>query len=153
MLRPKHHHDTKPKHARNEKQIQDAILRHFGKRPDMRLWRQNTGVGFYSGGRVVRYGRVGAADLTGLLAGGRRIEIEVKGPTGRLTPQQCKYGKEIEQYGGIYIVARSIEDVYRGLSEHGVLLQGTRMEVHPAPGEKAHCSELDDGQLDLDFSG
>ena len=102
-----------------EKQIQNAILREFGTRPDMRLWRQNTGVGFYGKGRTVRYGLPGAADLTGILAGGYRLEIEVKSDTGKQTPEQETYAMIIANQGGLYILARSVADVYRALDAYG----------------------------------
>ncbi|RMG17749.1 MAG: hypothetical protein D6729_08280 [Deltaproteobacteria bacterium] len=59
----------------------------FGTRSDMRLWRANVGAARF-GRHVVKFGIPGQADLTGILPGGIRLEIEVKGPTGRQSPQQ-----------------------------------------------------------------
>ena len=73
----------------SEKSIQNDILRAFGTRPALRLWRANCGAALL-GGRVVRFGIPGQADLTGILPDGRRLEIEVKSPTGRQTPQQTR---------------------------------------------------------------
>lgn len=109
-----------------EKAIQNAILRAFGTRADMRLWRANTGVAFAgspsgAGRRVVRFGVPGQADLTGILPGGLRLEIEVKrdGPRpGQLSPAQENYRAMIERFGGVYVLARSVEDVWTALGEH-----------------------------------
>ena len=99
-----------------EKQIQNAILREFGTRPDMRLWRQNTGAARV-GRRFIRFGVPGQADLTGILPGGRRLEIEVKSDTGRQTDDQRNFQNMIERFGGLYVLARSVDDVRRALGE------------------------------------
>ena len=98
----------------NEHQIQNAILREFGQRSTLRIWRQNTGVAKF-GGRVVRFGVPGQADLTGMLPGGRRLEIEAKSATGRQTKDQKRFQAMIEKFGGLYVLARSVEDVWAAL--------------------------------------
>lgn len=94
----------------NEHTVQNAILRRYGSRQDMRLWRANTGAATLHGHHV-RFGIPGQADLTGMLPGGRRLEIEVKSATGRQTVDQVNFQKMIEKFGGLYILARSVEDV------------------------------------------
>lgn len=112
----------------NEKCIQNAILREFGTRRDMRLWRANVGVARIggprrAGGRVVRFGIPGQADLTGILPGGLRLEIEVKGADGRQTEEQRSFQRMIERFGGVYVLARSVQDVWQAvgsyLRDHG----------------------------------
>jgi len=98
-----------------EREIQLAILREFGTRPSMRIWRANVGVARI-GRRVVRFGVPGQADITGILPGGRRIEIEVKSPTGRQTPDQVNFQRMIERFGGLYVLARSVEDVRKAIA-------------------------------------
>ena len=119
-----------------EKQIQQQILREFATQSWCRLWRQNTGVAVFLSplfrlvGRVlsrssidalprVAFGLPGSADLSGVLRGGRRIEIEVKSATGEQRLQQRRFGAMINNFGGIYIVARSVADVYKGLTAAG----------------------------------
>jgi hypothetical protein len=63
----------------------------------------------------VRFGVPGQADISGILVGGRRLEIEVKGPTGRMSDQQRKFRAMIECFGGLYILARSVDDVTQAL--------------------------------------
>ena len=101
-----------------EKQLQNAILRTFGTRSDMRLWRANTGAARV-GRRFIRFGVPGQADLTGILPGGRRLEIEVKSPTGRQTPDQQAFQTMLERFGGLYVLARSVNDVRRAINAAG----------------------------------
>ncbi|MFP4145893.1 MAG: VRR-NUC domain-containing protein [Phycisphaeraceae bacterium] len=98
-----------------ERQIQNAILRTFATRRDVRLWRQNTGAAPYRDAkgqkRLVRFGVPGQADLSGILPGGVRLEIEVKGPKGRQSHEQQAFQRMIERFGGVYVLARSVQDV------------------------------------------
>jgi hypothetical protein len=57
-----------------------------------------------------KYTRRGWPDIC-LIDHGRFVGIEVKAEKGRLSPEQEELGSEIEKHGGVYIVARSIDDV------------------------------------------
>jgi len=98
-----------------EKEIQNEIVRAFATREDMRLWRANSGVAKYVDNygveRVVQFGIPGQADLSGILTGGTRLEIEVKRPGEQQTPQQLAFQKMIERFGGVYILAHSVAEV------------------------------------------
>jgi len=94
-----------------EADLQAAILHEFGSRPDIRLWRANVLVARTKDGRVVKAGVKGQADLSGIRAGGQRIEIEVKSPSGRQSQEQKRWQAMILRFGGIYVTARSLEDV------------------------------------------
>ncbi len=100
-----------------EKQIQNLILLTFGTRHDMRLWRANVGAARI-GRRVVRFGVPGQADLTGILPGGIRLEIEVKTNVGQQTPEQKAYQRIIQRFGGVYVLARSVDDVWNAIGGH-----------------------------------
>lgn len=100
----------------SETDLVQSILIRFGSRPDMRLWRANVLVARDQSGRVVKSGVKGQADISGILQGGRRIEIECKTATGRQTPEQIAWQRMIERFGGLYILARSVDDVERALS-------------------------------------
>ncbi len=101
----------------SEKQTQNEILRMFGTTPRLRLWRANVGA-VRIGNRVVRFGIPGQADLTGILPNGKRLEIEVKSPTGRQTPSQRAFEAMIEKFNGVYVLARSTDDVRRALEKY-----------------------------------
>lgn len=106
-----------------EAAIQSEIHRVIGSRADVRLWRRNIGAArdprTY---RLIRFGFPGQADLSGIWrrpdGAGIRLEIEVKGPRGRLTDKQRQFGEMIDRLGGVYIVARSVEDVEKGLNAY-----------------------------------
>lgn len=97
-----------------EKQIQNQILRTFGTRSDMRLWRANVGAARF-GRQTVRFGIPGQADLTGILPSGLRLEIEVKSASGVQTAEQRAYQSIIERFGGVYVLARSVDDVWAAI--------------------------------------
>lgn len=95
-----------------ETSIVKSILSYLQLRPGQ-YWRQNTGavsIPAKRGNRFVRFGVPGAADITGIKEG-VRIEIEVKTSKGRLSENQKEYQRMIQENGGVYILARSIDDV------------------------------------------
>ena len=96
---------------RAHEQLVRAILVAVSATNRAAVWRQETGVGVpLHGTRPTRYGRVGSADITGILDGGRRIEIEVKTGRARQTPEQRDYQAMIQARGGLYVLARTVED-------------------------------------------
>ena len=101
-----------------ESEIQCDILRAFGSKRWMRLWRANV-LAARMGDRFVRAGVPGQADLTGILPDGRRLEIEAKSDRGRQTEDQRNFQRMIERFGGVYVLARSVEDVERALKRAG----------------------------------
>lgn len=52
----------------------------------------------------------GIADLYAI-KNGRSVWIEVKTPNGRLSEHQERFWSDVVNHGGIYIVARSVDDV------------------------------------------
>lgn len=87
--------------------------------PGVRVWRQNTGALYDREGRLVRYGVVGSADISGIASpDGWRIEIEIKRP-GKLSTQtdkQRNWQRMVEEHGGIYILADNPNDAAASLS-------------------------------------
>lgn len=59
-----------------------------------------------------KYTRKGWPDIC-LIHAGTFYGIEVKNEDGKLSPEQTLLGAEITKNGGVYIVARSIDDVQR----------------------------------------
>lgn len=59
----------------------------------------------------------GTADILGLkLGSGQLIAIEVKTPKGKVSEDQKEFLKKIESFGGIALVARSLDDVIKAMS-------------------------------------
>lgn len=76
--------------------------------PGARVWRQNV-IAAKVGDRFVRAGLPGMADISGILPGGKRVEVEVKGPGDRLSEQQKSFRSMIQKSGGVYVVARDVD--------------------------------------------
>lgn len=62
-------------------------------------------------GRFVSFALAGQSDISGIYRDGRRIEIEVKAARGRPSEQQRAWAKMIEKMGGLYLLARSADEV------------------------------------------
>ena len=80
-----------------------------------RWWRSNTGGGYsvgalktiLSGGkaRPIKFGLAGSADITGILPGGRRSEVEIKSPKDKQSDAQKAFAQMIKSNGGVYVLA------------------------------------------------
>ena len=74
-------------------------------------WKNHTGMGRTMAGNPIRFGLKGSADILAVLPPrGRFAGIEVKTGTGRQRTQQGKFEKAVQMRGGLYLVARSVED-------------------------------------------
>lgn len=119
----------KPLYGQRESPVVKSILIAWGATPHGRIWRVNTGMGWFANGKParktdpgaypVRFGEKGQGDISGIFKGGVRVEIECKSSTGRQSEDQRNFQAMIERYGGVYVVARSIEDVDRALAARG----------------------------------
>lgn len=92
-----------------ESDIQAAILQYLAMRRHFHF-RCNTGAYKTEHGSFIRFGSKGAADIF-VCAKGMMIGIEIKTASGKLSEDQEAFGQALKAAGGIYIVARSIDDV------------------------------------------
>jgi hypothetical protein len=107
----------------SEAAIQQDIRLALGQTPGLRVFRNNVGAIKDRNNRLVRYGLcTGSADLIGWqsviithdMVGqrfARFVSIEVKTPTGRLSPEQETWQAAVQKAGGIAVVARSVDDI------------------------------------------
>lgn len=97
-----------------EKQIENAILDYLTLLPGT-YWKNNSTGVFDPTKKVFRkspkYHRNGVSDILGIDADGRFVAIEVKTPKGRLSENQKLFLDDINHFGGIAFVARSVDDV------------------------------------------
>ena len=104
---------------RPETDIMRGVLLAVSAIPGVVVWRQNSGLYYapdgHGGFRRVRAAMPGAADLSGILPDGRRLELEVKAATGELRQEQVEFGRMILEHGGVYLVARSEEEAVAGV--------------------------------------
>ena len=68
------------------------------------------------GGRI-KTGEPGWADIIACLPGGRFLAVECKTGTGKLTKKQEQFRVMVENVGGLYVEARSIDDVWDAIRE------------------------------------
>lgn len=88
-------------------EVVDAIRIAFIGDRDVRLWKNNRLVAKLANGRKVSAGIDGQADLTGIIRGGLRLEIEAKTPRDAQRPAQRAFERMMVEFGGIYILARA----------------------------------------------
>lgn len=98
-----------------ESVVQGAILKAYANHPRIVLWRQNTGAARI-GKRFVRFGLPGQADLQGVIApSGRALFIECKSARGVQSDAQKTFQRFVEKHGGLYVLARTLDEVVAAL--------------------------------------
>lgn len=75
------------------------------------VWRNNSGGFRDKRNRTVRFGHKGSADIIGVTASGQFISVECKTAIGRLRPEQKLFRDRIQEKAGIFILARSTDDL------------------------------------------
>lgn len=106
-----------PNQSVEHTRLVNAILLKIGSHPDVRLWKQTTGMGrSLTGNTPIRFGLEGSSDLIGILMTGRFLAIEVKTGNARQSKVQRNFQRMIERFGGLYILARSVSDAVNGVS-------------------------------------
>ena len=77
----------------------------------------------------MRYGVNGCADISGLVTidgMGVRLEVEVKSATGRQSPDQKRFEQMIRSRGGVYILARSVDEAVAMLETEVARIKGVK---------------------------
>lgn len=95
-----------------EKATQAAILQYLTLRG---IFHHRNNTGSYSAeyagrSRYISFGAKGSPDIVCVYAG-QYIGIEVKDTKGKLNDNQIKFKEALEEAGGLYLVARSLDDV------------------------------------------
>lgn len=102
-----------------------ALLVEIPKRfPHIRVWRNNRVDAMVPGRggklRRVQAGINGQADLSGIIGPlGTRVEIEIKSPTDRMSPEQTAFKLMIQSRGGVYLICRDVNETLHELGQHG----------------------------------
>lgn len=102
-----------------EHRIQAEILLAVSAMPDTLIWRQNAGSVIAPSGARIRVGPAGVADIVGVTKG-RALAIEVKAEDGRQSEAQKNFASRWRDAGGLYILARSTDDVVNVLRLEGL---------------------------------
>ena len=122
------------------------MRRRVGKWPDVRLWRQNTGAALM-GDQMVSFGRAGAFDVTGVVRGGRRVEIELKVGSRTLTDEQIATLRLHMELGTLCGVCRSVGHVLDlfasvGLHEEDQVARAGQFWQRTTLQDAANCSRI-----------
>lgn len=105
--------------SKAHQELLDQVLLALGKRPDVRLWKNATGVArSLDSERVVSFGLKGSSDLIGILKTGKFLAVEIKTGKAVQTEQQKNFQAMIERFGGLYILARSVQDALDQLEKN-----------------------------------
>jgi len=81
-------------------------------------WRNNSG-GQKIGRHFVRWGEPGAADVLGVLPGGRLLCVEAKVGRNRPTPAQEAWLSMVRAAGALALVTRSVQELEEQFREAG----------------------------------
>ena len=100
--------------GRPERAIQNAIVQYLCLRGAL-VAVTDAGAAYRAGAFFGDAVPAGWPDITGLLPDGRFIGVECKTPAGRQSPAQKDMEQKIRRRNGIYILARSIDDVEKAL--------------------------------------
>lgn len=101
-----------------EKATQKAILDYL-ELTGVFHWRNNSGAMRTEHGSFVRFGTAGSPDIIVVLPPhGQILGIEVKDGRGSLSAAQKAFRDALERVGGLYLVARSLDDVIGFLNRH-----------------------------------
>lgn len=105
------------KNKRTESALVNAVMRWMWLN-GCYCWRQNTGAYKPEGSsRYIQYGTPGCADIIGVTSSGVFIAVECKSAKGKLTDHQLKFRDYILEKNGIYICAKSLDDLENRKSE------------------------------------
>lgn len=108
---------AKPLEADSLREVIQALRNH-----NLVAWveRQNTGAAKV-GGRFIKFGWRGCADILGQLKDGRLLAVECKRPKGgKLSSDQAYFLEMVRTHGGVSFVATSLHDVLSNLgSDNG----------------------------------
>ena len=87
--------------------------------PGARIWQNPTGTALSMDlKRVIKYGFVGSADITGIMPDGIRIEIEVKVGKDKQRESQKIFENVIRQCNGIYFIVDDKSNIKDQLCKH-----------------------------------
>jgi hypothetical protein len=83
-------------------------------------WANNTGALRDHTQRLVRYGLPGSSDVLACI-GSRFVAVECKVGADRQRKNQADFAAAIRKAGGVYVLARSVDDVRNTLTVEGVI--------------------------------
>jgi hypothetical protein len=106
-----------PRHrGKPERSVQRAILLHLRARGCL-VAVTDAGAAYRAGAFFGDSIPAGWPDITGVLPSGRFLGVECKAPGGRQSPVQKAMEEAVHKHNGIYILAKSVDDVEKELND------------------------------------
>lgn len=124
-----------------EHKLQSELLIRLSQVPGVVVWRNVVGTfKTMSGGQIVRVGKLGQADIFGMVDG-RFLSIEVKAAKGRKRKEQVTWAKLVELFDGIHIWAQlaGLDDIDDDIDS--VVREVIDRINEERPGPKAEASK------------
>lgn len=118
-----------------EKALESRVLRRLGRRGDILLWKNETGLArSIDGQRIIKFGTPGSPDLLGVrrveitadmvgMTIGQALGLEIKPGRTRQSDQQENFEAAFARRGGLYLLVRSEDDI-ACLDDAPVLISG-----------------------------
>ena len=97
----------------SERDVLKSCLQYLAYRKGY-YWRNNTGALPFGENRFVRFGLKGSADILGVRPTdgvGQFVAIECKATGGKMSAAQDMFRYEIEKFGGLFVLAYSVDDL------------------------------------------
>ena len=106
-----------PKHLLEDSVKKEIITR--SREINHEVWRQHCGL-VRVGPHYMKLAPSGAADLTGIMRCGKRLEVEVKrrDGKGRQSADQKKWQQFIEEHNGLYVVVKNCKEFEKFIEKH-----------------------------------
>jgi hypothetical protein len=99
--------------AINHETLVNQMLIELSKR-DALVWKNATGVArALKNDQIIRYGLNGSPDIIGMTPSGIFLGVECKVGRDTQRPEQINFERAVIKRGGIYVLARSLEDVLK----------------------------------------
>lgn len=80
-------------------------------------WRNNSGAVKTESGFWLKFGLKGSSDILGICKNGRFLAVECKSDIGQLRDEQKLFRDNVMANGGLFIVARSTDDLEKHRAE------------------------------------
>lgn len=107
-----------------EAQLSHDVQAALGSLPDVRLFRMQVGTARdRATGQVVRFGLPGMADWLVVVGGVVCGWLELKSTAGRQRPDQARFEQAIARNGGVYRIARSVDEALALVAELRAILK------------------------------
>lgn len=110
-------------HSANHTNLVNSILLAVGRLESVFAWKVQVGTfrALDNAKRIIKVGEDGHSDILMVVAPiGRVIGVEVKTGNAVQNKYQKAWQKALEKRGGIYLVARSVDDVLSYLRDYGI---------------------------------